>query len=260
LRSAPQKQPIPNTARSVRSGNGGTMRWPVTKWVSPTGIGVLRPRTASSAEGMRAFFVKNMSQYTSRHRFGYRVVWCVMAGVALLGICGSMRRASLNRRLLAAIGELLPHGTRFSEIDGLDQLPIFNSDLEDPRAVTDLKAAIASADGVIFAVPEYNYSIPGGLKNALDWVSRPPQTSPMRGKPIGLVGAATGMSGTIRAQTHMRQMLIYSDSPCLLQPEVLIPRAHERFDAEGQLVDRSTRELLEKFGAAMVAFVERHRG
>jgi chromate reductase, NAD(P)H dehydrogenase (quinone) len=182
-----------------------------------------------------------------------------MAGVALLGICGSMRKASYNRRLLAAIGELLPSGTHYAEHDGLDALPIFNSDLEDPPVVTALKDAIARADGVIFAVPEYNYSIPGGLKNAIDWVSRPPATSPMRGKPIGLVGAATGMSGTIRAQTHMRQMLVYSDSPCLLQPEVLIARAHERFDKAGHLADESTRDLLARFGAAMVAFVERHR-
>ena len=95
----------------------------------------------------------------------------------------------------------------------------------------------------MFAVPEYNYCIPGGLKNALDWVSRPPATSPMRGKPIGLVGAATGMSGTIRAQLHLRQMLVYSDSPVMGQPEVLIPRAHERF-AEGNLTDESTRQLM----------------
>jgi chromate reductase len=181
-----------------------------------------------------------------------------MAGVALLGICGSMRKASLNRRLLAVVGELLPEGSRFSEVDGLDQLPIFNSDLQEPPAVTALKTAIAAADGVIIAVPEYNYSIPGGLKNALDWISRPPATSPMRGKPVGLVGAATGMSGTIRAQTHLRQMLVYSDSPCMLQPEVLIPRAHERFDASGALIDDSTRLLLQRFGAAMVAFVHRN--
>ena len=110
----------------------------------------------------------------------------------------------------------------------------------------------------MFGVPEYNYSIPGGLKNALDWISRPPDRSPLRGKPVGIVGAASGMSGTIRAQTHLRQMLLFSDSPCLSQPEVLIPRAHERFDAQGQLTDASTRALLVKFGAAMVAFVERH--
>ena len=180
-----------------------------------------------------------------------------MSGVALLGICGSMRKASMNRALLHAVSQFLPPDATFEIHDGLDALPIFNSDLEDPPPVVALKAAIATADGVIFAVPEYNYSIPGGLKNALDWVSRPPASSPMRGKPIGLVGAATGMSGTIRAQTHMRQMLVYSDSPCLLQPEVLIPRAHERFDKQGQLTDETTKQLLERFAVAMVAFVRR---
>ena len=178
--------------------------------------------------------------------------------VSLLGICGSMRKTSTNRALLRAVGEALPHGATLAIHDSLD-LPIFNSDLADPPTVVALKDAIAGADGVVFAVPEYNYSIPGGLKNALDWVSRPPASSPLRGKPVGLVGAATGMSGTIRAQTHMRQMLVYSDTPCLNQPEVLIPRAHERFDAEGRLVDAPTHELLVRFGLAMVAFVERHR-
>jgi chromate reductase len=178
--------------------------------------------------------------------------------VALLGISGSLRKASLNRRLLDAVRDALPAGARMAIFEDLE-FPIFNDDLEDPPGVVELKAAIAGADGVVFAVPEYNYSIPGGLKNALDWVSRPPDRSPMRGKPIGLVGAASGMSGTIRAQTHLRQMLLYSDSPCLNQPEVLIPRAHERFDAEGRLTDPSTRTLLERFGVAMVAFAERFR-
>lgn len=177
--------------------------------------------------------------------------------VSLLGISGSLRRNSLNRALLDAVRGALPAGSQMAIFEDLD-FPIFNDDLEDPRGVVDLKAAIAAAGGVVFAVPEYNYSIPGGLKNALDWISRPPDSSPMRGKPVGLVGAASGMSGTIRAQTHLRQMLLYSDSPCLSQPEVLIPRAHERFDAEGRLTDPSTRALLERFGAAMVAFVERH--
>lgn len=180
-------------------------------------------------------------------------------GTSLLGICGSLRKASMNRALLLAIGEALPHGASLTLFERLGELPIFNSDLVDPEPVVELKHAIAAADGVVFAVPEYNYSIPGGLKNALDWVSRPPASSPMRGKPIGLVGAATGMSGTIRAQLHLRQMLVYSDSPCLLQPEVQIPRAHERFDATGTLIDASTSELLRKFGTAFVAFVGRYR-
>src|SRR4051812_44526042 len=178
--------------------------------------------------------------------------------VALLGICGSLRKASLNRALLDAVADALPAHARMVTISDLE-LPIFNNDLEDPVKVVELKALIAEADGVVFGVPEYNYSIPGGLKNALDWVSRPPATSPLRGKPIGMVGAAAGMSGTIRAQTHLRQMMLYSDSPCLSQPEVLIPRAKERFDAAGRLTDPSTRVLLELFGAAMVAFVERYR-
>ena len=180
-------------------------------------------------------------------------------GTSLLGICGSLRKASMNRALLLAVGEALPADASLTLFERIGEFPIFNSDLEDPEPVVELKRAIAAADGVVFAVPEYNYSIPGGLKNALDWVSRPPASSPMRGKPIGLVGAATGMSGTIRAQLHLRQMLVYSDSPCLLQPEVQIPRAHERFDKSGVLIDASTRELLGKFGAAMVAFVSRQR-
>jgi chromate reductase len=177
--------------------------------------------------------------------------------VALLGICGSLRKASLNRALLAAVGDALPADARMTLYDSVE-LPIFNNDLEDPPGVVRLKAAIAAADGVVFSVPEYNYSVPGGLKNALDWVSRPPESSPLRGKPVGMVGAASGMSGSIRAQTHLRQIMVYSDSPCLSQPEVLIPRAKERF-TDGRLTDPSTRVLLEKFGAAMVEFVKRHR-
>ena len=181
-----------------------------------------------------------------------------MTAVTVLGICGSTRKASMNRALLVAVGELLPEGTVFSMYDGLDQLPIFNSDLPEPTSVMALKSAIAAADGVVFSVPEYNYSIPGGLKNALDWVSRPPATSPMRGRPVGLVGAATGMGGTIRAQTHMRQMLVYSDTPVMSQPEVLIPRAQERF-IDGKLVDESTRALVSRFATAMVAHIRRYK-
>ncbi len=181
-----------------------------------------------------------------------------MGGVSLLGICGSVRKASTNRALLRAIAEVMPAGSTLSIYDSIE-LPIFNSDLQDPPPVVALKDAVAAADGVVFAVPEYNYSIPGGLKNALDWLSRPPATSPMRGKPIGLCGAATGMSGTIRAQLHLRQMLVYSDAPCMNQPEVLIPRAQDRFDGEGKLVDESTRVLLGKFATAFIAFVDKQR-
>ena len=166
---------------------------------------------------------------------------------------------SLNRGLLRAVGETLPAGSTLSILDQPLVLPIFNSDFGDPAEVTAVKQAMAEADGVVFAVPEYNYSITGGLKNLLDWVSRPPAQSPLRGKPVALCGAASGMSGTIRAQTHMRQILVYSDSLVLGQPEVLIPRAQDRFDADQRLHDESTRQLLARFGAAFVAFIERVR-
>lgn len=176
---------------------------------------------------------------------------------ALLGICGSLRRASINRSLLQAIGSVLPEGVTLTIRDSIE-VPLFNSDLSEPPEVTDLKAAIARAAGVVFAVPEYNYSIPGGLKNALDWISSPPARSPLRGKPVAIVGATSGMSGTIRAQLHMRQILLFSDCQVLSQPEVLIPRAQERFDATGTLTDDSTRALLARFGDAFTAFVRRH--
>ena len=176
--------------------------------------------------------------------------------ITLLGICGSLRKGSLNRALLAAVAETLPAGASLLIWESLD-LPVFNNDVGEPTAVTELKRAVADADGIVFAVPEYNYSIPGGLKNAIDWISRPVPQSPLRGKPCGIVGAASGMSGTIRAQAHLRQILVFSDSPCLSQPEVLIPRAQERFDETGRLADESTRALLARFGVALVDFVER---
>jgi chromate reductase len=181
-----------------------------------------------------------------------------MSVITLLGICGSLRKRSLNAALLRAIGECLPPESKLVIFDGLGELPLFNSDLlEEPPSVTSLKSAIREAQGLVIATPEYNYSIPGVLKNALDWVSRP-QPSPMRGKPVGIVGSAQGMSGSMRAQYHLRQILVYSDTPTLNQPEVLIPRAHERFDQDGHLTDESTRDLLRRFGAAMVAHVIRH--
>jgi chromate reductase, NAD(P)H dehydrogenase (quinone) len=178
--------------------------------------------------------------------------------VTLLGICGSLRKKSLNAALLRAVAETLPEGAQLVMFEDLGDIPPFNTDLaEEPPAVTAMKSAIRQADGVVIATPEYNYSIPGVLKNALDWVSRP-APSPLRGKPVGIVGCAQGMSGSMRAQYHLRQILVYSDTPTLNQPEILIPRAHERFDQEGRLTDESTRELMRKFGVAMVAHLARY--
>jgi chromate reductase len=177
----------------------------------------------------------------------------------LLGIVGSLRKASVNAALLRELAMVMPEGVVLDVFDDLGALPLFNSDLADePAPVTALKHAIAGADGLVIACPEYNYSVPGVLKNALDWASRPPATSPLRGKPVGILGAAKGMSGTMRAQAHLRQILLYSDAPVLGQPEVLIPKAHERFDADLRLTDESTRVLLRSFGAALVVHVDRY--
>jgi chromate reductase len=176
----------------------------------------------------------------------------------LLGIVGSLRKASINRALLRAVGEVLPDGVSLTTFDRIGEIPLFNSDVPEPEPVEAFKRAVADAHGVVFSVPEYNYSIPGALKNAIDWVSRPPTTTPLRGKPVGLIGSSIGMSGSMRAQYHLRQILIYTDNPVLPQPEVLIPKAFERFDTELRLTDDSTRELLRKFAAAMAGHVRRY--
>ena len=180
--------------------------------------------------------------------------------VRLLGLAGSLRKRSHNRALLRALATELPEGTSLELFERLAELPTFNpDDPDDPEPVVAWKQAIAGADGLVIATPEYNYSIPGVLKNAIDWASRPPALSPLRGRPIGLVSAASGISGGMRAQYHLRQILVYTDSPAMLQPEVIIPKAHERFDAEGRLIDESTRELLRRYGVALTAWVERMR-
>ena len=183
----------------------------------------------------------------------------------LLFIAGSAREKSWNKKL-ARLGHHIADAngiaSAFADL-GDYPMPIYNGDIEtesgSPDNARKLKALMKVHSGIFIASPEYNASFSALLKNALDWVSRPPASSPMRGKPIGLVGAASGMSGTIRAQTHMRQMLVYSDSPCLNQPEVLIPRAQDRFDVSGKLIDESTRQLLVRFGQAMIVFVGRYR-
>ena len=180
--------------------------------------------------------------------------------VRLVGIAGSVRKASLNRALLRALAEELPDGTTLELFDGLAALPTFDPDITaEPPSVRALKDAIAGGDGLVIATPEYNYSLPGVLKNAIDWASRPPALSPLRGRPLGIVSAASGISGGMRAQYHLRQILVFTDSPAMLQPEVIIPRAHERFDADGRLIDDSTRELLRRYAVALTAWVERLR-
>jgi chromate reductase len=157
----------------------------------------------------------------------------------ILGIAGSLRESSYNRALLRAARELLPEGVELVEHD-LRDLPFYDGDVEaagDPESVVALKEAIREADALLIATPEYNRGVPGVLKNAVDWASRPALASPLTGKPVAIMGASTGRGGTARAQEQLRSALEFSRANVLEQPEVLVPEAFMRFDEHGELVD-----------------------
>jgi chromate reductase, NAD(P)H dehydrogenase (quinone) len=176
------------------------------------------------------------------------------ADFRMFGIAGSLRAGSYNLALLRAVAEVLPQGVSL-EIGRIDDLPLYNADLQsqgDPAPVARLKRQIEDCDAFLIATPEYNYSIPGPLKNALDWASRPPKTCCLRRKPIGIMGCSSGESGTMRGQLALRQMFVFTDSYAMLQPELRVPRAGESFDQEGKLVDAALRERLGLFVYALI--------
>jgi chromate reductase len=164
--------------------------------------------------------------------------------LTILGIAGSLRGRSYNRGLIQAAIELAPSGTKLVAHD-LGDLPLYNADVEaqgDPRPVARLKRAIASADALLIATPEYNHCVPGVLKNAIDWASRPARNSVLTGKPVAIMGASTGGGGTARAQAHLRDGLAYTNGLVLPLPEVLVSSAAAKFDAEIKLTDEETRD------------------
>jgi chromate reductase len=165
--------------------------------------------------------------------------------VRILGIAGSLRRQSFNRAALHAAIDLVPEGVTLETFE-LDGVPGFNQDEEQnpPAKVTELKTKIRAADAVLIVTPEYNYSIPGVLKNAIDWASRPYGDSAWDGKPAAIMGASVGAIGTARAQYHLRQMMVFLNMYPINQPEVMIGNASERFDAEGNLTDETTKEFI----------------
>lgn len=181
--------------------------------------------------------------------------------IRILGIAGSLRRQSFNRSALRAAAELAPSGTTL-DIFELDAVPLFNEDIEKlpPAAVVDLKNRIRAADAVLFATPEYNYSVPGVLKNAIDWASRPYGDSAWKGKPAAILGASIGALGTARAQYHLRQMMVFLDMHPVNQPEVMIGNAAERFDEDGKLVDDTTKKLVRELLENLVEWTVRLRG
>ena len=162
--------------------------------------------------------------------------------VRILGIAGSLRRLSYNRGVLRAAAELAPQGATVDIFD-LDGIPLFSEDDEQnpPEKVLEFKRRIREADAVLFATPEYNYSIPGVLKNAIDWASRPYGDSAWSGKPAAIMGASVGALGTARAQYHLRQVMVFLNMFPVNQPEVMIAAAGERFDTAGNLTDEETR-------------------
>jgi chromate reductase, NAD(P)H dehydrogenase (quinone) len=184
------------------------------------------------------------------------------AELAILGFAGSLRAASYNRALLRAAQELAPPGMSIDIFD-LGEVPLYNGDVEargDPEPVARLKQAIRAADGVLMATPEYNHGVPGVMKNAVDWASRPPRDAPLNAKPVGIIGASPGITGSARGQSQLRQAFEFTNSYCMPQPELLVFRAHEKFDEAGRLADQATRQHLERFLIALRAWVERFSG
>jgi chromate reductase len=181
------------------------------------------------------------------------------APLRICGLAGSLRQGSYNRALLRAAKALAPPGLVVDVFD-LAEVPLYNGDVEaagDPPGVAALKAAIRGADGVLFVTPEYNHGVPGVMKNALDWASRPPREAVMNAKPVGIIGASPGMTGSARGQSQLRQAFEFTNSYCMPQPEVLVFKAHEKFDAQGALTDEPTRQFLARYLVAFEAWVRR---
>ena len=181
--------------------------------------------------------------------------------IRVLGFAGSLRAGSLNRALLRAAAELAPDDLEIDTFDLID-VPLYNGDVEaagDPEPVVRFKAAIRAADGVLMVTPEYNHGVPGVMKNAVDWASRLPQSSALTGKPVAIIGASPGITGSARGQSQLRQAFEFTGSICMPQPELLVFRAHEKFDEEGRLADEATRVHLARFLAAFRDWVIRLR-
>ncbi len=185
-----------------------------------------------------------------------------LAELRILGICGSLRRASFNRLVLQAAQELAPAGTVVETYERLREIPPYDDDVRIeqgfPPVVAELREAVRLADAVLLVSPEYNYSVPGQLKNAIDWASRAPD-QPFADKPVAIMGASPGNIGTARMQHHLRQCLLYLDARMLSRPEVMIGQVAQKFDASGKLTDEATAEQIRAQLAALAAWTLRLR-
>jgi chromate reductase len=175
-------------------------------------------------------------------------------------VSGSLRKGSFNAMALRAAVELAPPDMRIEHV-GIGDLPHYNDDIRlagYPPAVERLRAQLTDADAVLFVTPEYNYSIPGVLKNAIDWASRPPN-QPFNDKPVAIMGASGGLLGTARAQYQLRQMLVFLNAHPINKPEVMIGQASTKFDEAGRLTDEPTREFIRQLLVALEAWTRRLR-
>ena len=178
--------------------------------------------------------------------------------VHVLGFAGSLRKQSYNRSLLSAATEMVPDDAALEVFD-LEGIPPFNQDLEQqpPEKVREFKAKIRAADAILIATPEYNYSIPGVLKNAIDWASRPYGDNAFDGKPVAMMGASVGMLGTARAQYDLRRSFVFLNMYPMNQPEVMVPFAQDKVDSSGRVTDEKTRKKIRELLQSLAAWTKR---
>jgi chromate reductase, NAD(P)H dehydrogenase (quinone) len=181
-----------------------------------------------------------------------------MSDLKILGVCGSLRKSSLNLAVLRACNDLMPSGMSM-KIAQIGDLPMYNQDVFDagiPEPVKRFEAELRAADGVLIASPEYNFSVPAALKNAIDWVSKLPK-QPWQDKPIAVVSASQGPLGGARVQYDLRRILGQLWGHLLPRPEVFIGVAQNKFDAQGKLTDETTRKFLSELLAGLKTWTER---
>ena len=182
--------------------------------------------------------------------------------LTVLGVCGSLRRGSYNRMALEAARRLAPAGMTIESFESLRDVPLYDEDLEKqglPAPVQDLRACVKAADAVLLVTPEYNYSVPGVLKNAIDWASRPPE-QPFADKPMAIMTAGPGMFGGVRCQYHLRQCFVYLDAKILNRPEVFINNAPQKFAEDGTLKDEGTAKAIGGLLEALRVWTVRLKG
>jgi chromate reductase len=184
---------------------------------------------------------------------------CIMdKPIKILGFAGSLRKDSYNKALLHAAMKLIPKKAKL-EIFDIEGIPLFNQDLEDrmPQKVKEFKAKIRVADALLIVTPEYNYSVPGVLKNAIDWASRPFGDNSFDGKPVAIMSASPGIIGGLRAQYHLRQILVSLNMNAVNMPEIIVASADKKIDENGNLTDEETRKRIKQLLESLIGWTEK---